>query len=312
MKEQHFDKWQFADSFRNHAVSASSDGHGGFTCPGIAFEDFSRMSTMQRKTTGVRRLGTPTWAVNDKELQHLLVVFMEERAGFRKHKDPLIETPKDLTKEALLARLEKAKEQVISRRAGSFAVMKKLNAEYVELQQLGLGGLPRCRELENEIQGLDTYLRTSENGTADVVAACVYLYYRSGMDSVGVGAELGIKPPHVRQTLWRLHRVADRIAGIKRIVPTKEEREARKLARAEKLRLEKEARAARAVERTELARRRAENARTRAIEVIAAAQRREEKQQFNREVEGKSWRGLPNQRRVRKLEEVPPAPSPLC
>jgi hypothetical protein len=256
--QERFDKHQFANR-RPHPVTAASDGHGGFTSPGIAFEDFSRMSSMQRKTTGVRRLPTPKWAVNDKELQHLLTVFMEGRAGFRKHKDPLIETKKDLTKEALQVRLERAKAKVMSRREGMFAVMKKLNEEYVRIQQqhpLYETDLIRLRQLENEIQGIDTYLRYSENGGADIVAAIVYMYYRTGMDSVGVSAELGIKPPHVRQTLWRLHRVADRIAGIKRVVPTKEEREARKLARAERLRLEAEDRAARAVERTELARKR--------------------------------------------------------
>ena len=255
MKDQHFDRWQFGDR-RPHPVSAKSDGHAGFSTPGISFEDFSRMSTQQRKTTGERRLPTPDWAVDDKKLQHLLVVFMEERAGFRKHKKPLVEKKKDLTKTALLARLEKAKEIVMHRRVGQRAAMRKLNEEYIHLRHQGFlsdAEQTRCRQLENEIQGIDTYLRTSENGTVDVVAACVYLYYRTGMDSVGVAAELGIKPPHVRQTLWRLHRVADYIAGRKRVVPTKEEREARKLARAEKLRLEAEARASMAVERAALA-----------------------------------------------------------
>ena len=263
------------------------------------------MSSMQRKTTGERRLKTPTWAVNDKELQHLLVVFMEERAGFIKKNKPLVENKEDLTPEGLKARLKKATEKVQSRRAGQLVVMKRLNEEYVSRRFLqGSDASDRLRELEIEIQGLNTSLRISENGTADVVAAIVYMYYRTGMDSVGVGSELGIKPPHVRQTLWRLHRTADRIAGIKRPVVSKEEREARKLARAETLRLEAEDRAARAVERAELAR-------TRAIELIAAAQRREEKTQLRREVEGESWRGLPKQRRTRVMDEVPPAPVPV-
>jgi len=258
MKDQHFDRWQFGDR-RPHPVSAESDGQGSFTTPGISFDDFSRMSTMQRKTTGERRLPTPSWAVNDKELQHLLVIFIEERTGFRKHKDPLVEKKKDLTTETLKARLEKAKEKVMARRDGQRAVMHRLNEQYVHLQQQGfLSDVEqmRCRQLENEIQGHDTYLRYTENGGADVVAAIVYLYYRAGMDSVGVAAELGIKPPHVRQTLWRLHRVADYMAGTVRPRITKEERDARKLARAEKLRLEAEDRRARAVERVALAQQR--------------------------------------------------------
>ena len=47
------------------------------------------------------------------------------------------------------------------------------------------------------------------------MAGMVYLYYRAGMDSVGVASELGIKPQHVRQTIWRLHRTADLIAGVR-------------------------------------------------------------------------------------------------
>jgi len=66
----------------------------------------------------------------------------------------------------------------------------------------------RIKQLEREISGIDTYLRISENGGADIVAAIVYLYYRTGLDSVGVGGELGLKPPHVRQTLFRMHQTA--------------------------------------------------------------------------------------------------------
>ena len=85
------------------------------------------MSTMQRETTGERRLPTPSWAVNDKELQHLLVVFMEVRACFRKHKDfPLNENKKDRTPEALKSRLQKATEEVLARRAGQLAAMEKI------------------------------------------------------------------------------------------------------------------------------------------------------------------------------------------
>ena len=69
----------------------------------------------------------------------------------------------------------------------------------------------RKRELEIEIEGIDTYLRISENGGADIIAAIVYLYYRTGYDSVGVAAELGLKPPHIRQTLWRMHQTAKRL-----------------------------------------------------------------------------------------------------
>jgi hypothetical protein len=302
LNDQHFDKWQFANR-RSNPISAASDGHGGFTTPGITFEDYSRMASMFRKTTGERRLPTPSWAIDDRKLRHLLVVFMELRAGLVCFKKPLVEKKQDLTPEALKVRLEKAKQKLLSRRDGKQALMKRLNEEYVELRQLGLGAEPRCRQLEIEIVGLDTYLRTSENGTVDVIAAMVYLYYRAAQDSVGVSSELGVKPQHVRQTLWRLHRAADFIAGVKRVPPTKEEREARKLARAATLRLEAEARAGRAEER-------AANARAREIERIAAEQRREERRDFTKELKAKVMYGVTKATKTR-WPNLRPSPVPV-
>lgn len=203
----------------------------GWSSPGIAFEDYARMSTQQRKASGERRLPTPDWSVNDKMLRLLLVTFMEERAGFRKKQ-----------KGELPLRLARANAAIIAQRPRYINILDGLCKEYVRIKQLGLnpettagewnasrqqpfltvsdpenGALfeeeakheaekKRRRELEIEIEGLDTYLRLfTVTGGADIVAAVVYLYYRAGMDSVGVGAELGMKPPHVRQTLWRLH-----------------------------------------------------------------------------------------------------------
>lgn len=192
----------------------------GWVSTGIAFEDYSRMSTQQHKASGERRLPTPQWSVNDKMLRELLVVFMEERAGFRKQQ-----------RGDLHERLARAKVAIIGQRPRLMNIAAKLCAEYVHLKRVGarpdMGDeelnlslaqplafpnmartyleLKRRRELEIEIEGIDTYLRYTANGGADVVAGIVYLYYRTGLDSVGVGTELGLKPPHVRQTLWRLH-----------------------------------------------------------------------------------------------------------
>jgi hypothetical protein len=77
----------------------------GWTSPGIAFEDYTRMSTQQRKQSGERRLPTPPWALNDKMLRLLLVTFMEERAGFRKKQ-----------KGNLRERLQRASEGVVAQR----------------------------------------------------------------------------------------------------------------------------------------------------------------------------------------------------
>lgn len=221
---QNFDPHQFAGKGA-HPVSARMTVDGWLT-PGVSYDDYSRMSTQRRKTTGERRLPTPVWAVNNPLLRRVLVTFMEERAGFRKG-------PR---RGGLKERLEHAKAKIISKRPKMIDVLDKLCREYVEIKNKGLNPditdaewnaskpqpymafaegearyideKERRRQLEIEIEGIDTYLRYTANGGADVVAAIVYLYYRTGLDSVGVGEELGLKPPHVRQTLWRLHRTA--------------------------------------------------------------------------------------------------------
>lgn len=231
-KAQKYDAHQFAGR-HEYPVSARNT-LAGWVSTGVAFEDYTRMNTQQRKPSGERRLPTPKWAVNDPMLRTLLVKFTEERAGFRKAQ-----------KGTLLERLERAKVAVIAQRPRLVTVLSGLCKQYVELKQYGkhpeltdeqvldvaekvLGAKPlfvsghplaaremlahkRSRELEIEIEGIDTYLRYTANGGADTVAAIVYLYYRAGYDSVGVGAELGLKPPHVRQTLWRLHDTAKKL-----------------------------------------------------------------------------------------------------
>lgn len=220
---------------KNYPVSAIKTQEG-WTTPGLDFGDYSRMSTQQRKQSGERRLATPKWAVNNEMLQELLVAFMEERAGFRKKQ-----------KGTLLVRLERAKAAIINQRPNKIAILDRLCAQYVNLKRFGfkpdisdeearfmaedvfgrafmfasdpdtrLGAREvltdnKCRDWEIEIEGLDTYLRVHETGGAATIASIVYLYYRVGLDSVGVGAELGLKPPHVRQTLWRLFETAAKL-----------------------------------------------------------------------------------------------------
>lgn len=209
-----------------YPVSAQSTPDG-WTGPGLAFEDYTRMSTQQRKQSGERRLQTPEWAINNAQMQELLVCFQEERAGFRKRQ-----------KGTLPERLKKANAAIVADRPRRKALLVKLAKQYVSVKTHGAhpeltdeaiydvlierGQQPSMipghnrelvdcktrRDLEIEIEGIDTYLRYTTTGGADVVAAIVYLYYRIGLDSVGVGAELGLKPPHVRQTLWRMFETA--------------------------------------------------------------------------------------------------------
>ena len=175
----------------------------GFQTPGVSFEDYSRMSTQVRKQSGQRRLRTPSWAVNERQLRALLVRFFERRAGFR--------SPQPGT---YAERLQRADEKFKALSASRIQVMDKLCGEYVQLRSTGADPA-RQRELERTIEGIDTLLRV---GGLGVVARVIYLYYGVGLDSVGVGTEVGCKPPHVRQILLRLHKEWARMTG-KKYVP---------------------------------------------------------------------------------------------
>jgi hypothetical protein len=198
----------------------------GWISTGIDYGDYKSMGLTKRQHTAERRLPTPDWAVNNPMLRQLIVKFMEDRAGFRRQQ-----------KGRLKKRLARAQAKIVSRRPDMLIVLERMCKLYRDVKLYG--ALPhatqqeinalaakitgtrtasmydehnkfivdskRLRDLEIEIEGLDTYLRITEHGGAGFIVAIVYLYYRVGMDSVAVGLELGLKPPHVRQTLARLH-----------------------------------------------------------------------------------------------------------
>jgi hypothetical protein len=126
-------------------------------------------------------------------LQEVITRYVEVRAGF-----PFAQPG---TREERIARAEA---RLNARAAASWQVLTKLNAEYVN----GETTPERKVELAPLIRGLDS-ARIVDTHPAAVAAGCVWLYYRAAQDSVGVGAELGIKPPAVRQILFRLHCIAE-------------------------------------------------------------------------------------------------------
>lgn len=233
---------------RSLPISATMTA-SGWLSNGISFDDYSRMSTRTKKASGERRLPTPLWAMNNAMLRRVIVQFMEERAFSKKERTAFKGTLKE--------RLDRAKARIVAKRPAALSVLARLCEEYVEIKNKGLKpGMTdkewneskeqpfmefaegearyldeqkRLKQLESEIEGIDTYLRISENGGADIVAATAYLYYRAGLDSVGVGAELGLKPPHIRQMLRRLHQTAKELRGGKFVeaAPDKKKRKPR-------------------------------------------------------------------------------------
>lgn len=193
--EPRFDQHQFLRRIR--PVSSETK---------LSWQDFGACQIHVRKQSGERRLLTPEWAVNDKLLRQVIVRFMEKRAMIRRNPHLLIHE-----------RLAVAIAFVKRHRPRWQATIDRLCEEFRQSKS------PKRRaDLQIEIEGLDTTLRTTErNGGADFIAAVVYLYYRAGKDSPGVAEALGIKPPMVRQTLYRLFRCWEELLNPKPQRPRK-------------------------------------------------------------------------------------------
>jgi hypothetical protein len=179
-------------------VSAAFDADGEVITPGIAFEDYARMNTQQRKTSGARQLPTPSWAVNQLELRALLVRFLELRAGIR--------TPGS---GSLVQRLNEAQRRLLASIPRKIEVLDRLCREHQEAKSTDPA---RARMLASQIANLDTGIRLTRMGPG-VIARMVTLFHGCGYDSVGTAAEIGCHPVLVRQTLHRLRRIANQHKG---------------------------------------------------------------------------------------------------
>ena len=152
------------------------------------------MSTVTHKLAPCRRLEVPPWALQPDLMRALIVRHVESRAGFRH--------PRPGTDAERLARAQSAIDASIPRRA---AILKRLCEQVIALRKSEPVDLKRIRSLEMQIECADSAIISSKN-VALMVAGVIYRYYRLGESSVGVAHALGIKPPAVRQTLWRLRR----------------------------------------------------------------------------------------------------------
>lgn len=172
-------------------VSVEFHADGEVTATGFSFEEYAFAQTRIRKLHGERRLPTPSWAFDYAQQRELLARFWEMRAGIL---HPRIDTPEK--------RLRYAYRRYMRKYVPKFReTLHELCHEFVACQDP-----KRRRQLEIEIQGTDTQLRTAEQGPA-LIVGIIHHYYAVGLDSVGTGAELGVRPVSVRQTLNRLHKM---------------------------------------------------------------------------------------------------------
>ena len=174
---------------------------------GIAFEDYRRMSVHHNKLSGIRRLETPAWALNNEMTRKVIVRYLEIQARpyryAQKHPGPGTDAE----------RMARACAKLQARKPNLIETMDRMCHEYVDVKSHG-GDAQRLQSLQCQIENIDTRLRLIDAGPA-FLAGVIHYYYRAAFDSVGVSQAMDgkIKPVHIRQILRRLNSVAAKIAA---------------------------------------------------------------------------------------------------
>lgn len=164
---------------------------------GLSYDDIGSFHIEKKTTFGTRNLETPEWALNDASIRDVIVRFMELRAfpgPCRRYSG----TPQERLARALNKRLsgKPRLEEMVTKASKAYVAAKKAGESPARLKRLSV-----------EIENVDTQLRFIES-EHKLALGCIYRYYRCSEDSVNVAIALGIKPPHVRQMLWRLNKAA--------------------------------------------------------------------------------------------------------
>jgi hypothetical protein len=182
-----FDRCQFAGR-RAKAVSAESH---------ISFSDFGSMHVTKRQIQQVRRLETPSWAMEDAKLGEAVLAYLENRFRIRDGHGSNFER---------LARIdEKARQGLPWMRR----TLKRLLIRYHDWCKWRRKSQERIDKLEVQITHMHSEILLLERGVAAKVTCAVWLYFRCGWNSVEIAHELNVKAPSVRQWLARVREVTE-------------------------------------------------------------------------------------------------------
>ena len=174
----------------------------------VGFEESLRMGVRGEKLFCQRRRPVPEFVNNTEQFREVLCRMMEQRA-FRERAGTI---DRSLPREE---RLRLCVAKIRAQRPSQIEELRRLCVQFQRMRVRDLkspryGRGKKLRILRLEIEGRDTYLRTIQRGDggAGTMAAVLYLYYRTGWNSPAIAKELGIKPPHVRQIIWRANQIA--------------------------------------------------------------------------------------------------------
>jgi len=186
----HFDPYQF-NRCPQPVKEAEYTAEGFQVSQSLSFDDWRSCHLEGHKPRASRRLETPAWAINDRQLRDVVVRFVE----IRNH---VWRLPIGTMEE----RLQRAINRELASKPRKIEVLNGLAKRYVADKNAGKDSAS-LKRLATQIENLDTWIRFLGKGHL-LALGVVHHYYRVGADSVETAAALGIKPPHVRQLLLRL------------------------------------------------------------------------------------------------------------
>ncbi len=135
--------------------------------------------------------------MNDEQLCELLVRFVEKRA--------LIRNPQGSLKQRLEAAEAKLRTTI-----PRFKQFRDGTIWQLVVERCKLTAKERAR-LENEVQNYDCRVRMIERGTAAILAAIVYQYFRLGRNAVDIAEDLGpMSVALIHQLIFKLNKLAKR------------------------------------------------------------------------------------------------------
>jgi len=191
--------------FSKHSLEVTFNGHGEATSKGLDWSDCNSETGSMHTVTytaGTKwRRGTPSWMFHPEILREVIVRSVEHRAG-------IIKNPGPGTWEERLLRAQK---QIDALRPNKIAALDALCDKFMAAK---LAGEPTTL-LAQQIEYFDTKIRIDEHPAA-IITSILFLSYRVGMSSSGVAQEMRcVKPPMVRQTLFRCRAIADQVQGLR-------------------------------------------------------------------------------------------------
>jgi hypothetical protein len=195
---QTLETYQFGEG-AHYPVHVDFDGHD-FHSNGISHDDYARMQTQRHKLNAYRHGASPDWAFNDSKLRAVIVGCMEARA--QNGTEKINRTGTDAE------RMERAQKKIAEKHSGLEERINKLCKLYVTAKRAGDAAL--TKHFAQKVEETDTVLRLLDN-PAKFYAGVAYHYWRCGLNSVETAQQLHIKPPHVRQILWRMGKVAGQL-----------------------------------------------------------------------------------------------------